>query len=411
MVIRKNLLFVFCILLLSCFSCKKSGESPAKGINLVLTPVERQQVSADNAFTLKLFKNIDSAATGNVNLFISPLSVSLAISMTSNGSNGQTLAAMMNSLNFSGFTESQVNSYYNTLITDLPKLDPATTLKIANSIWYNNSFNVLPQFLQTNGNFYNAKIQALNFSDPAAANTINNWVSTQTNGNITSIINGISPDALMYLINAIYFKSSWNERFDPSLTNKQPFILPDNSTVQADFMFNSTLHFKSYNDAEAGVYELPYVNNKYSMVIIEPTAGNTVQQLIAGMDTTKWKTWMAGLNSESGSFKMPKFKFGYSLSLKNALTTLGMGIAFSSNADFSRLNANGGLSISDVQHKAYVDVDENGTTAAAVTSVVITSVALQGVVISRPFVFAIRETSSGLILFTGVVNNPLLSGN
>ena len=235
MMSRKNPLFVFCILVICFVSCKKSGESPAKGTDLVLTPVEQQQVTANNAFTLNLFKNINSAAAGNQNLFISPLSVSLALSMTSNGGNGQTLTAITNSLDFNGFNQTQVNSYYNKLITDLPKLDPNTTLKIANSIWYSNNFSVLPQFLKTNSTFYNAKIQALDFSDPTAANTINNWVSTQTNGYIPSIINGISPGDLMYLINAIYFKSSWNEKFDAAQTSKQAFVLPDNSNRTSRF--------------------------------------------------------------------------------------------------------------------------------------------------------------------------------
>ena len=395
-------------------SCKKSGTvSPAsKGKNLVLTSLDQQKITADNAFTLNLFKNLVSANTGGANLFVSPLSVSFALGMTSNGAAGQTLTAFQNTLNFAGLTQAQVNDYYNNLITNLPQLDPNTTHDIANSIWYRQGFNVLPQFLQADSTYFHAKIQALDFTNPASVNTINGWVNDNTGGKIPTIINQIPGDAVMYLVNAIYFKSTWQESFDPTNTRPLPFYLADNNAVQASFM-TGKIDFNYYNDNTVSVYELPYSNSKFSMVIILPVQGTSVNQLATGLNQAQWQTWMAGLKPLNNTITLPKFKFSYDDTLNTALTDLGLGIAFSDNANFSLINNGIPLKISQVVHKAFVETDESGTTAAAATSVgVVALVAtVSPPVINHPFIFAIREMNSGLILFTGTVNNPLLTGN
>jgi len=331
--------------------------------------------------------------------------------MTSNGANGTTLDAFKNTLNFAGLTQAQVNDYYNNLITNLPQLDPNTTLDIANSIWYKQGFNPEAQFLQTDSSNFHAQIQALDFSNPTAVNTINNWVSQNTKGYIPTILNSIPGNAVMYLVNAMYFKSSWEESFDATKTKPLPFYLDDNSTIQASFM-TGNIDFNYYTDLKANVYELPYSNSKYSMVIVTPANGNSLSQLAAGLDSAQWKTWTANLRQGKGTVTMPKFTFSYGANLNSALSDLGLGIAFSDNADFSLISP-AKLKISQVIHKAFVDVDESGTTAAAATSVgVVTSIAGPAFnpTINHPFIFAIREMSSGLILFVGVVNNPTLKG-
>ncbi|MFI5139571.1 MAG: serpin family protein [Sphingobacteriales bacterium] len=395
-------------------SCKRAAVTPNqnKGKNLVLSALQQQKVTADNAFTLKLFKNLDSANTGGANLFVSPLSVSFALGMTSNGANGATLTAFKNTLDFAGLTQAQVNDYYNNLITNLPELDPNTTLNIANSIWYRQGFSVLPQFLQTDSSYFHAQAQSLDFTNPSAPGTINNWVNTETHGKIPSIITTIPSNAVMYLVNAMYFKSTWKEKFDPAQTQTQPFYLADNSQVQASFM-TGNLDFNYYNDNTVYVYELPYSNNKYSMVIVMPVNGGAVKDVVAGCDPVKWQTWMSGLVSIHNTITLPKFKFSYSVTLNNALTNLGLGIAFTDIADFSLINATVPLKISEVKHKAFVETDESGTTAAAATSVgiVVATAPAPMPPINHPFMFAIREMSSGLIVFAGTVNNPLLTGN
>ncbi|WP_040626762.1 serpin family protein [Mucilaginibacter paludis] len=338
---RKPLLIGLC--LLSTFSaCKKSTPVPQDtGKDLVLTAVEQQKVGADNAFALKLFKTISAGNTDNSNLFFSPLSVSFALAMADNGANGQTLTDINNVMNFNGFTQDQVNSYYNKLITELPQLDPNTTLKIANSIWYQQNFTVLPQFSQTNTNYYKAKVQSADFSSSATKDMINAWVSGQTNGKIPTIVDQIPSNVIMYLINAIYFKSTWNEKFNVADTRQRSFYLANGSTVQTDFM-SASIHLKVCNDSQTAVVELPYSNSKYSMVIAMPINGNSLQSLSSNLDSVKWQTWMSKLSSIKGDIILPKFKFSYSRLLNNDLISLGMGSAFSDAADFTRINADGG---------------------------------------------------------------------
>ncbi len=360
------------LLIIGCASCKRAGVTPAantinKGKDLVLNSLDKQKITADNAFSLRLFRNLDSASTSDTNLFISPLSVSFALDMTSNGSSGQTLSAFENTLNFAGLTQAQVNDYYNNLVTNLPQLDPNTTLDIANSIWYRQGFSVQPQFLQTDSAYFHAQVQALDFASPAAVTTINNWVSNNTKGFIPSIISDIPDSAVMYLVNAIYFKSIWKEKFDPTQTQAKPFYLNGGNTVQAGFM-TGAVDFNAYFDNSVDVFELPYSNSKYSMVIVMPASNTTsLSSVTASLDQAQWQTWMSKLNPVKTVITLPKFKFSYNKTLNNALKALGLGVAFTNNADFSLINPNSHLKISEVVHKAYVETDESGTVAAAAT--------------------------------------------
>ncbi len=392
-------------------SCNKSSVKPnlGPGINLALDAVEQQNATADNAFTFNLFKTVQADNNSGRNLFLSPLSVSIALGMTLNGANGATHDAINSTLGFNSFSQDEVNGYFNKLITELPKLDPNTTLNIANSIWYRQGFSVLPEFLNTDNSYFHAKIQALDFNNPSSVNTINSWVSAQTNGKIPNIIDQISSDDVMCLINAIYFKSIWDSKFDQGQTHNQAFYLPDQSTVEASFM-KGKVNFNVHYTGEATVIELPYVNKKFSMVIIMPNSTTSLNNLVAGLDTAIWNNWMGGLSAYNSEIIMPKFKFSYSILLNNDLIKLGMGNAFSSSADFTGINPAGGLNISKVQHKAFVAVDEAGTEAAAATAVTVqvTDVLVPPTItIDHPFVFAIREMKSGLILFVGTMTNPL----
>jgi serpin B len=303
-----------------------------------------------------------------------------------------------------------MNSYYNKLIIDLPQLDPQTTLKIANSIWYRQGFSVLPQFISTDSTYFHANVQSLDFTNPSSVNTINGWVSNQTNGKIPKIVDQIDGGDMMYLINAIYFKSLWSCKFDVSQTRPGTFYLPDASTVQADLMKGDKINYNVYRDQNVTVLELPYINSKYSMVIVEPSQ----TKILLNLDTVTWNGWMGKLTAGNGPVIMPKFKFSYNILLNNALGSLGMDNAFSDAADFTGINPAGNLHISKVMHKAYVAVDESGTEAAAVTSVIISLTAALGpptITIDHPFIFVIREMKTGLILFAGTVNNRLLPGS
>lgn len=396
------------LLFIAFASCKKSDPviKPDEGMALVLNSVGLQKAAADNAFTFNLFQTVAPGNTGN--LFISPLSVGFAMGMVSNGSNGQTFDAIKTAMNYDGFTQDDINSYYSQLLSELPQLDPHTTLKIANSIWYNQGFSVLPAFVQTNSNYYKAKVEALDFSDPSATNTINSWVNDQTNGKIPKIVERISPDDMMYLINAVYFKSSWSTKFDAAKTHKMAFKLSNNTQVQADFM-QGKIDCKFYHNDTVRMVELPFTNHRYSMVLLMPDNNGSINDIIPTLNAEKWKYWTDRLGATEADILLPKFKFGYDIDLVNPLSQLGMGNAFSPAADFTHINAAGGLSITAIRQKTYVDVNETGAEAAAVTSVVIGTTASLNpqFTADRPFVFVIREMNTGLILFAGIMNNPL----
>lgn len=395
-------------------SCKKTENKPSlktEGKTLTLANYQQQQILADNSFTLKLFKNLDAANQNTTNLFVSPLSASFALGMTSNGANGTTFDAFKRVLNFNNLSREQINTYYNNLITNLPQLDPNTTLDIANSIWFRKEFSVLPAFLQTDSSYFHATVSALDFNNPTSINIINNWVSSKTGGNIPTILNTINNNDLMFLINTIYFKSVWKEKFNSADTKPMAFYLNGGNEVQTDFM-SANIDYNYTNDNGNQIYELPYSNSKFSMVIALPPNGISVKEMVSKLDSSKWQSWMSGLHATKNQLLLPKFKFSFNTGLKNSLTDLGLGIAFSDGADFSLLNSSQPLTITDVKQKAYIAIDESGTTAAAATSVSIgpTLVALNPPAIDNPFFFVIRDMNSGIILFAGEVNNPTLSG-
>lgn len=401
-------------LIITSASCKKDNKPIDQGKDLVLTAREQQKVEADNAFTFKLFKETLSKPEAGRNLMLSPLSVSMALGMTSNGSNGTTLEAIRSTMEFKDFTETEVNSYYHKIITELPQLDPKATLQIANSIWYTNKFTPLPSFLKVNADNYNAEVAGLDFESPTAKDKINNWVNSSTHGKIPSIIDAIGNDIVMVLINAVYFKSDWKYKFDKAKTAKADFNLDATNKVQTDFMVaQASVNYLS--SQEANVYELPYGNEKYSMVIVLPNnINNNINEFAGAITSAKWKGWMSGLQKTGMEIKMPKFKFSYEIKLNEELKHLGMEVAFDRTglANFTRINASGNLHIDEVKHKTFIEVNESGTEAAAVTSVGIQVTSVQqpsAVLINRPFVYAIREMKTGLILFTGIVNNPLLT--
>lgn len=406
----KKYLILFVPVILLALSCKKSQEKEDgyTGKSLVLTAKEQQKADKDNEFTFKLLKEVAADLPGSKNMMLSPLSVSMAVGMTSNGANGQTLEAIRNTLKFGDFTEAEVNSYYQKIITELPELDPKATLNVANSIWYGNGFEVLPAFLKTNSDYYKAEVQGLDFASPGAKDQINNWVSTNTNGKIPTIIDQIRGDMVMFLINAVYFKSNWSAKFDKNKTAKGDFHLSGQSKVQADFM-TAMLKINSFINAEASVIELPYGNKRYSMVIAMPTGATTAGTMAETLTAQKWDQWMSSLREGHNDIRLPKFKFEYQIKLNDPLTALGMGNAFSDMADFTRLRSNGQLKIDEVKHKTFIEVNEEGTEAAAATSVgIVETSAPAPIIVNKPFIFAIREMKTGLILFTGIVNNPLL---
>ena len=240
---------------------------------------------------------------------------------------------------------------------------------------------------------------------------MNQWVSDGTNGRIEEIVDDpINPLTVMFLINAIYFKGDWRHQFDKDLTRDAPFTLLDGTEITTSTMFHQEeVDVRLAGDGLASVIEMPYGGDAFTMTVVLPHPDVTLQSVVEALDADRWALWIANLHETEAFVVMPKFSFEYEIRLNDVLTSLGMGVAFDEPgpADFSKINPSKHLYISEVKHKTFVQVDEEGTEAAAATSVEITLVSAPApFVIDRPFLFAIRERLSGTILFMGRMVDP-----
>lgn len=379
-----------------------------------LTTGEEKLIAADNRFAFTFLRQMAQATRDTLpNLFVSPLSVAMALGMTYNGAAGTTEAAMRRTLELEGMTLPEVNDASRSLIALLRGLDPRVRFQIANSIWYRQSFTVEQPFIDANRTYFDAEVAALDFSLPAAPQRINDWVTRQTQGLITQIVESPLPDyAMMYLINAIYFKGDWTQQFDRARTAPAAFHLVDGSTAQVPMMRSGDpIRVRAHRAADLEVAELPYGGRAFAMTIVMPRDPAALDTLLAGLTAEQWDSWVARLDTISIQVSLPKFRLVNDLSLVAPLKALGMGIAFDCDppemADFTRMHQPQEACITNVKHKTYVDVNEEGTEAAAVTAVEVGVTSLPPtIVIDRPFLFAIRERLSGTIVFLGAIRNP-----
>ncbi len=405
----KKIILISILLLSITFSgCNlfDTGDSPANNID----DKAAQLIKGDSEFGFELFQKVIAAETEAENIMISPLSVSLALAMTYNGANGETKTAMEETLKLHGLSPNDINQSYKSLVESLKSLDEKVLLEIANAIYYRDDFTVSPSFISTNENYYDAEVSELDFYSPDAVDVINNWVANKTHDKIKTILNEISTDQVMFLLNAIYFKGTWAKEFNPESTSTQPFYLDNGETTNVEMMARmDTLDYFS-NELFSSI-KLEYGSGNYNMFVLLPNSGKTLQNVISQLNKNNWDTWLEGFTkTNSVKIQLPKFKFKYEIELNNVLSDMGMGIAFSDAADFSGINGTGGLKIGYVKHKTFVDVNEEGTEAAAVTIVAIelTSAGPHNTPfnVNKPFLFVITEKDTGAILFIGNVNHP-----
>lgn len=374
------------------------------------TTVDPRLVSAHTNFGFKLFSQLLQAQPDE-NVVISPSSVAIALSMAYNGANGETQKAMADALALQGMGLGDLNQANADLENLLENADPAVQVAIANSLWARQDVTFNSDFLQRNQDFYNAEIATLDFTNPAAVGTINDWVSQKTEGKIPQIINEIDPDDVLFLINAIYFKGSWMEEFDPSRTSDRPFTLLDGTQKQHPMMIQGG-KFDYAETEQFQAIELPYGEGRMSMYVFLPRETYSLSEFQQILTPDNWDNWMRQFTQREGSLELPRFKFEYGSSLNDALKAMGMAVAFEPNqADFSGLS-DAKTFINDVQHKTFIEVNEEGTEAAASTSVGISITSAQlpqdpfEMRVDRPFFFAIRDNQSGTVLFMGSIVNP-----
>ncbi len=364
----------------------------------------------NTAFGLAMLQKLQEAQPDE-NIFISPFSISNALSMTLNGAAGQTQSEMLAALAYDGLTPQTVNEEFKVLLESLPILDNEVDFLPANSIWYKQGFSVRPDFLDVNADYYQAEVSDLDFTDPASVGVINNWVADNTNDLIQSILQTIPANAVMYLVNAVYFKGNWQQSFDPEHTEEAPFLLADGSTENVEMMRYDGKIVLPYLATESfQAVDLAYGDSIFSMTVFLPKENTGLDELVDQLSLENWQDWTASLQPQEIYFAMPRFTLKYEKMLNDALIGLGMERAFSREADFSNINPDAPLQISAVRHKSFIEVNEVGTEAAAVTSVEIvfnTSVdPTPSVRLDRPFLFAIRENKTGSLLFLGKMMNP-----
>ena len=373
--------------------------------------METRLATADNEFGFNLFNQIQTKDTDK-NLFISPLSVAFALAMTYNGAAGETQQAMARALKLNRMSLAEINQASAALTKTLVSSDPKVEMVIANSLWARQGVQFKADFLARNRQFFGAEITSLNFGSPQAKNTINNWVNGKTKGKIPAIIDRIDAQQVLFLINAIYFKGQWQKRFDKTLTSNEPFHLLSGAQKQVPMMSQSG-SYRYYRGDKFQAVSLPYGNGGMSLYLFLPDQDSSLKNLLNGLNYQTWEQWMGRFRNTAGDVKIPRFKLDYEINLNEALKALGMEVAFAAGkADFSGMRAERDLFISEVKHKAIVELNEEGTTAAAATSVGIGVTSIQPepqrftFVADRPFLMAIRNQQSGAILFIGAVVEP-----
>lgn len=429
-----SIVAVFCCV--SILQCSDSTQPSQSGSDpdpvrspAELTHHETNILKSANEFGLNLFREVAKQTDETENIFISPLSVSYALGLCYNGANGDTRDAIGSTLRMAGMSVEEMNRAYRDVTEILTKTDPLVRFSSANSFWSRAGKPIQPEFIDLARTYFEARVEEIDFQAPWAADTINAWVDNATNGKITEMVTPPIPASVAaILMNAIYFKGDWMWPFDTANTESATFHRIDGSQTECQMMFlaeeehsievgdeeyeldTNTTYFQ--NDYLQAV-SLPYGRGDYRMTILLPGSWTdpevTIDDLIDSLTSENWDNWLTGFHPEGFTVGLPKFKFEVEVGLTEILQTLGMEIAFDPRrADFSNMFSDHNGWIDNVKQKAFIQVDEVGTEAAAVTQVTFTDTALPpSIICDRPFLIVIHEDVSGAILFVGKIVDPV----
>jgi serpin B len=394
-------------------SCDKQPEKilPSDPVEIELTLKQKEVVASANRFAFDLFKPVIAGETTGTNIMISPFSVTSALSMTLNGAAGGTFDAVKSALRYDGMSLEEINDTYRKLVTEMIPVDERVVMEIANSVWAENQFPVKKEFITALKDWYMAEARNFDVTDPRSVDIINGWIEEKTHDRIQKMIAQLDPDLAMLLINAVYFNGKWKHQFDIKNTSDLPFYVTPGNPVNVPMMYQKQ-KFAVASADRAQLVELPYGQGNYSMVVALPDEGVSAAEIAAGLDAQKWEEWMEALSYGITEVElyMPKFKYEYKRKLNDDLISLGMGPAFEpGTADFSRIS-DVEVFISFVLHQTFIENKEEGTEAAAATVVGFTRTSLppqpEIFNINRPFLYFIRETTTGTIVFMGLVADP-----
>jgi len=412
----KKLLYLL-ILVFVVTGCEKqkSNNQLSEPVKITLNAPEQTLANSGKCFTFSLLSSVIEAENSDVNISISPFSLNSVLAMAMNGAAGDTKDSIKRAMGFGNLSDTEINAYFKKVKETVLITDQSAKIIIANSLWYRQEAIVEIPFVNINKTYFDSEIKPIDFSDQSNVNVINKWCSDNTNGLINNVIESIKQEDFMYLINALYFKAPWQKgyAFEKDKTVFKPFSLPEGGSAEVKMMVaeNDVIH---YSDANLSMISIPYGNGAFSMLLFLPAQNSDPVKTAAKLSEESYlNAIIAQSYKKRVRMEIPKFKFRYNVSLNDILKSRGMAIAYNPlTADFS--NAFGGVSlfISDVKQFNYINVDEEGTEAAAVTviTVGITSIPqIQDFILNRPFLFAIRENTSGVILFAGKVGNPVKS--
>ena len=387
------------------------GKTPNERQDIALTKVQEQIGYNANAFTFDFLKAACTKENEGTNIFISPFSIQMALAMTAAGAAGDTRTEMYNALGFNNFSGADVSGFYRTLIPALQEVDNTTTFEIANSFWSKSSIKIKDDYINDIKDSFYAEVRTLPGNGQQAASEINSWCSEKTHGMINKIVDEVPSSTIVSLLNAIYFKGIWKDKFNKDFNTEEKFTNWDGSTEKTTFMNKTFENARVYSDEYAEAISIPYGNGAFAMTIVMPRSGVSLEKILAGLNAETWAAYRDGGRFYEVIFSMPKFEEEYACEKLciDILEAMGMQKAFTGAADFSAMSDTP-LCIDEIRHKAKIKVDEEGTEAAAVTYIGmrVTSVGPGGETfyfkVNRPFLYFISERSTGEILFSGAKN-------
>ena len=374
---------------------------------LILSDAQHEMVNNNNSFAFSLYNK----TMGMNSRVVSPLSVTYLMSMLANGADGETQQQILATLGWAGEGIQQpslqdINDYSRMLIEKTARLDKAVTVEIANYVAVNKEFKLNSKFQKSVERDYKAGVESLNFTSPSTLKRINDWCNDRTHGMIPSIINEVDPDAVSYLMNAIYFNGTWKDKFSKEETKQEMFRGYTRDIQYVDMMHRHGEYFYADGDGYSAV-SIPYGNGAFRMTVILPSEGSFLRDVMASMDGGKFQALQRSMEKCNVDLKIPRFTTEVDLPLNDIISALGAPLIFSSQADFSQF-ARGDFYVSKMFQKAKIEVSEEGTKAAAVTAAIMMMSAMRpekkrNVVFhaDSPFAYIISENSTGSIYFMG----------
>jgi serine protease inhibitor len=379
---------------------------PISALPRALTALEQDAIRASNSFGLTLLRETAARHSGE-NVILSPLSASIALGMAYAGADGTTADSMRQTLGWGSASRAEILAGYRDLPLLLSNLDPKVTFTSANALWVRNGYPVIPAYTQEMQQVFSAEVRSGDFG-PTTVADMNRWASDKTNGRIPKVVERLDPQLVAMLMNALYFKGDWRDQFDVARTRTEPFTTTAGERPSVPTMHRTgMMSFTSERGAQW--VELPYGNTAYVMTLVLPDSGTTPQAWLDGLDGATFSLLARDMRPAEVDLALPKFRLAVDFQLREPLEAMGMRIAFDPfTANFSRIGPSD-LHISHVKQDVFIDVNEEGTEAAAVTQVGgrLTSVPQRAVVhLDRPFAFFLRERLSGTILFAGIIEHP-----